>query len=91
MLRISQGFCFQNLIIRDQYKREKYSSYSDYVLLPTRNFYVCETRHGHLSEQVSCLVVWSPCALCGYGYDVWELVLMTFNRLITLLQHSDNE
>ena len=33
MLRISQGFCFQNLIIRDQYKHEKYSSYSDYVLL----------------------------------------------------------
>ena len=89
MLRISQGFCFQNLIIRDQYKREKYSSYSDYVLLPTRNFYVCETRHGHLLEQVSCLVV-TLCSVLAMA-PMCELVLMTFNRLITLLQHSDNE
>ena len=44
---VSKRFCFQNLIIRDQYKREKYSSYSDYVLLLPHNgeatFHVYET------------------------------------------------
>ena len=34
-------------------------------------------------------VEWSPCALTMAM--VCELVWMTFNRLITLLQHSDNE